>query len=74
LLKLKKIVAYPFIFDILANPADELWLSETRVLGSASKKNFWKIYFVSLVVVKSIRSFRFGPIYTTLFSLFTWSK
>jgi len=42
-----------------------LALSETRVLGSALK-NFWKIYFMSLVVVKVIRRFGFGPIYTNL--------
>jgi len=27
-------------------------------------ENFWKIYFVSLAVVKIIRSLGFGPIYT----------
>jgi len=27
---------------------------------------FWKIYFVNLVVVKIIRRFEFGPIYTNL--------
>jgi len=41
-----------------------LALNETRVLGSALK-NFWKIYFVSLVAVKIIR-FGFRPIYTNL--------
>jgi len=29
-------------------------------------ENFWKIYFVSLVVAKIIRRLRFGPIYINL--------
>jgi len=29
-------------------------------------ENFWKIYIVSLVVVKIISRFSFGPIYTNL--------